>query len=196
MMRTTHMTLFFALIIAATTAHAAATDVADAAMRGDREALRAAIARKADVNAPQADGSTALHWAVERDDLESADLLIEAGARVAVRTREGVTPLQLAAINGSAAMLGRLVRAGADVNAPLTPAGDTALMMAARTGSVDAIRVLLESGANVNAKETWGGTTPLMWAVSEGHADAVRQLVGAGADVNARSYNLAAANGR
>src|SRR5438128_2278147 len=115
-MRTTHLTLLLALTVVATTAHAATTGVADAAMRGDHQALRAAIARKADVNAPQADGSTALHWAVERDDLEAAGLLLEAGARVAARTREGVTPIELAAVNGSAAMLNRLLRAGADVN--------------------------------------------------------------------------------
>jgi ankyrin repeat protein len=180
----------------ATAAYAASTDVADAAMRGDRSAVRAALARKADVNAAQLDGSTALHWAAERDDLEVADLLIRTGARVAARTREGVTPLQLAATNGSAAMIDRLLKAGADPNAPMTAAGDTALMMTARTGKSDAIRVLAEAGANVNAKESWGGTTPLMWAVSEGHADAARLLIDAGADVNARSHYVAAANGR
>jgi ankyrin repeat protein len=158
--------------------------------------VRAAIARKADVNAAQIDGSTALHWAAERDDLEVADLLIRSGARVAARTREGVTPLQLAATNGSTAMIDRLLKAGADPNAPMTAAGDTALMMTARTGRSDAIRVLVEAGANVNAKESWGGTTPLMWAVSEGHADAARLLIDAGADVNARSHYVAAANGR
>jgi uncharacterized protein len=174
----------------------ATPEVADAAMRGDRVAVRTAIARKADVNLAQVDGTTALHWAVERDDLETVDLLLGAGARVAARTREAVTPLQLAAINGSAPMLDRLLKAGADPNAGLTPAGDTALMMAARTGKTDAIRVLAEAGANVNAKETWGGTTPLMWAVSEGHDEAARVLIAAGADVNARSHYLAAANGR
>ena len=174
----------------------ATTDVADAAKRGDRDAVRAALARKADVNAAQIDGSTALHWAAERDDLDMADQLIRAGARVTARTREGVTPLQLAATNGSAAMIDRLLKAGADANAPLSAGGDTALMMAARTGKTDAIRVLVEAGGNVNAKETWGGTTALMWAVSEGHADAARMLIGAGADVNARSNYVAAANGR
>ena len=177
-------------------AYAATTDVADAAKRGDRDAVRAALARKADVNAAQIDGSTALHWAAERDDLDMADQLIRAGARVTARTREGVTPLQLAATNGSATMIDRLLKAGADVNAPLSAGGDTALMMAARTGKTDAIRVLVEAGGNVNAKESWGGTTPLMWAVSEGHADAARMLIGAGADVNARSNYVAAANGR
>ena len=177
-------------------AHAATSDVADAAMQGNREAVRAAIARKADVNVPQIDGTTALHWAAERDDLDMADLLIRAGARLTVKTREGVTPLQLAAINGSAAMLDRLLKAGADANAPLTAAGDTAVMMAARTGKTEAIRVLVEAGANVNAKETWGGTTALMWAVSEGHADGAQALLKAGADANARSNFVAAANGR
>ncbi len=195
-MRTTHLTLVLALSLVATAAHAATTVVADAAMRGDREALRAAIARQADVNAPQPAGTTALHWAAERDDLEAAELLIEAGARVSAKTREGVTPLQLAAINGSAAMLGRLLRAGADANAPLTAAGDTALMMAARTGKTDAIRALLEAGAAVNATEGWGGTTALMWAVSEGHVDATARLIAAGADIDARSHYVAAANGR
>jgi ankyrin repeat protein len=165
-------------------------------MRGDRAAIRAALARKADVNAPQVDGSTALHWAADRDDVEMADLLIRSGARATTATREGVTPMQLAAINGSAPMIARLLKAGVDPNAALSSAGDTALMMAARTGKVDAIRLLLEAGAQVNARETWGGTTPLMWAVSENHSDAVRALIAAKADVNVRSNYVAAANGR
>jgi ankyrin repeat protein len=184
------------LLFAASIVGAATTDVADAAMQGNREGVQAAIARKADVNAAQIDGTTALHWAAERDDVAMADLLIRAGARVAARTREGVTPLQLAATNGSAAMIDRLLKAGADPNTPLSPVGDTAVMMAARTGKADALRVLVEAGANVNAKETWGGTTPLMWAVSERHADAARLLIVSGADVNARSNFVAPANGR
>ena len=184
------------VMLAGSAAHAATPEVADAAMRGDRQAVRTALQRKADVNAAQVDGTTALHWAVERDDLEMADILIRAGARVDVRTREGVMPLQLAAVNGSAQMLDRLLKAGADPNAPLTAASDTALMMAARTGKPEAIRVLVEAGANVNAKESWGGTTALMWAVSEGHPEAARVLITAGADVNARSNYVAAANGR
>jgi uncharacterized protein len=194
MKRITLLSLCFLLLAAI--ASAATSEVADAARRGDRATVRAALARKADVNVAQIDGSTALHWAVERDDLEMAELLIRAGARVAARTREGVTPLQLAATNGSAPMIDRLLKAGADPNAALTPAGDTAVMMAARTGKPDAIRALVEAGANVNAKENWGGTTALMWAVSEGHAEAARLLLSAGADVNARSHYVAAANGR
>jgi ankyrin len=177
-------------------AAAAGSEAADAAMKQNRQALRALIQRKADVNAPQVDGTTALHWAVRLDDTEMVDLLIGAGARVSAANRQGVTPLQLAALNGSAVMLDKLLKAGADPNAKLTRFGDTAIMMAARTGKTDALRVLVESGARVNDKESWGGTSALMWATAERHPQAVKLLIDAGADVNARSNFVPAANGR
>jgi uncharacterized protein len=172
------------------------SDVADAAMRGDKIAVRSLVQKKADVNATQIDGTTALHWAVQADDLEMADLLIRNGAKVSVPTVAGATPLQLAAVNGSAALLGRLIAAGADPNAPLTRSGDTALMIAARTGKVDAVRALLDHGAKVNGQETWGGTTALMWAVSEKHPEVAKLLIERGADVNARCYYVPSASGR
>src|SRR5262245_41422344 len=87
------------------------SDVADAVMKGDRAALRTLIQRKADVSAPQVDGATALHWAVYRDDAESADLLIAAGAKVDAANREGFTPLIMAAIYGNAPMIEKLLKA-------------------------------------------------------------------------------------
>jgi uncharacterized protein len=186
----------FAMALLAVRAGAATPEVADAAMKGHRDAVRALLLRKADVNTPQIDGTTALHWAVRSDDTELADMLIRAGANPSAANREGVTPMQLAAMNGSASMLVRLIKAGANPTAPFTEHGDTALMMAARTGKTDAIDVLLEGGVPVNAVETWGGTTALMWAVSERHPAAVKVLIDHGADVNARSNFVPAANGR
>lgn len=185
-----------ALFMSTAAVDAATSELADATMARHAQTVRSLLQKKADVNAPQVDGSTALHWAVRYDDLDTADLLIRAGARVSAANREGVTPLQLAAMNGSAPMIDKLLKAGANPNAALTPSGDTALMMAARTGKPEAVTVLLESGADVNAKESWGGTTPLMWAVSERHTAAVKLLLDHGADANARSNFVAAANGR
>ena len=185
-----------AFSLSAVSVNAATSELADAAMARNALTVRSLLQKKVDVNAPQVDGTTALHWAVRYDDLDTADLLIRSGARVSTANREGVTPLQLAAMNGSASMIDKLLKAGAEANAALTPSGDTALMMAARTGTPEAITVLLEAGANVNAKESWGGTTALMWAASEQHTAAVKLLLDHGADVNARSNFVAAANGR
>src|SRR5262245_4166569 len=95
---------------------AAASELADAMMNGDKAAVRSLLLKKVDVNAAQVDGATALLWAARQDDLEMADLLIRAGAKVSVANREGATPMMVAALNGSGAMIERLVKAGADVN--------------------------------------------------------------------------------
>ena len=189
---------------------AAASDaaVADAAMRGDAGALRALIQKRADVNVPQADGATALHWAVYRDDRAMVDLLLGAGAKVKTANREGATPLSLASISGNAAMIEKLLKAraggganaggasggantggasgGANPNDKL-PNGETPLMLAARAGSLSAMKALLDAGADVNAAEALRGTTALMWAAEQKHPEAVRLLIERGADVNARS---------
>jgi uncharacterized protein len=188
---------YLAAVLLASLANAAnSSEVADAAARGDKAGIRALLAKKADVNAPQVDGTTALHWVVQNDDLESADLLLKAGAKVMAANNAGALPLMLAAVNGNAPMIERLVNAGADVNATLTRSGDTALMIASRVGKVDAVRVLLDHGAQVNAKENWGGTTALMWAVSERHPEVAKLLIERRADVNARSNFVPSASGR
>jgi len=157
----------------------------EAAKAGDtRTALT--LLRETDVNAAQADGTTALHWASRNDDVELATKLIEAGADPRARNRYGVTPLYLAAVNGSATMIRLLLDAGADPN-EIGNDGETVLMTAARTGAVDAARVLLERGAEVDAREAWHGQTALMWAAAQGHPDMIRLLVEHGADVNGRS---------
>src|SRR5580704_7973713 len=162
------------------------SDVADAVMHGDPVAARKLIEQHADVNAPQADGATALHWAVFRSDKEMVDLLLGAGANAKAANREGSTPLWLASVNGDTAIVGALLKAGADANEHL-PLGRTPLMASSRTGNVDAIKVLLDHGAAVNVKETLRGTTPLMWAADEGHAAAIQLLIEHGADIKARS---------
>jgi ankyrin repeat protein len=165
----------------------AVSDVADAAMKQNLPAVRSLLQQKADVNAPQADGATAMHWATRLDDAPMAELLIKAGANVKAANRFGVTPLELACINGNPAMIEMLLKAGADANAPLSELGETPLMMAARTGNIRAVEILINHGANVNAKEDSKGQTALMWAASERHPDVVRILIDHGADPNLRS---------
>src|SRR5258706_4355853 len=137
------------------------------------------------VNAAEGDGSTALHWASYRDDVESAGLLIRAGANVNAANDLGVTPLWTASLNGSAAMVRSLLEAGANPNAALL-AGETPLMVAARSGYPGIVEQLIAKGANVNARGA-RAQTALMWAVAQKHPDVVKALLAHGAGVEARS---------
>jgi uncharacterized protein len=178
----------FATVLIASALAAAPVDprIADAMARQDRAAVRTLAAQHADVNAPQADGATALQWAAHWDDLEMADLLIRAGANVNVANNYGVSPLSLACVNGSAAMVDKLLKAGANPNVAQVT-GETPLMTCSRTGNGEAVKTLIAHEANVNASENWKGQTPLMWAAAEKHPDAVLLLLARGADVHARS---------
>jgi ankyrin len=164
----------------------AAAPLVDAVKTGDRATAMTLISQRADVNAPEVDGTTPLHWAVHHGDLELTQRLIRAGAKVNVKNEFGSTPMAEAAILGRADLLETLLKAGADVESPNAD-GQTALMVVARSGRVDAARLLLKYGAQVNAVERWRGQTALMWAAAQKQPAMVAELVKAGADVNARS---------
>ena len=181
-LRTAFALLFLAL---AATAAAETSPLIAAARNSDLAAVSALLLKKADVNAAEGDGATALHWASYRDRLDIADLLIGAGAKVDAANDLGATPLWLAAQNGSAAMTRRLLEAGADPNLRLL-AGETPLMVAARSGSADVVELLAAKGADLEARAT-RGQTALMWAVAQKHPAVVTVLIAHGADVHARS---------
>ena len=156
----------------------------------DSAGVRALIKQRVDVNAPQGDGATALHWAAHVDDLTIADLLIRAGARAAVANENGFTPLHLACTNRNGAMVERLLSAGGDANATSVN-GETVLMTCARAGEPRAVKALLVKGARVNVKETAHSQTPLMWAAAQRHPEVTELLIEAGADISAQSLTYA-----
>jgi ankyrin repeat protein len=158
----------------------------DAVKRGDREAVRELLRVKPDVNAAQADGTTALHFAVRANDIELVRTLLRAGANAKATNRYGIAPITLAATNGSAEALDALLKAGASANTQ-TAEGEPVIMTAARTGNAAAVKLLVSRGADVNAREKWFGETAVMWAAAENHADAIRILAESGADINAKS---------
>ncbi len=160
--------------------------LADAAMKGDVATVKTLLAQKADVNAPQADGATAIQWAAYSNNLALADVLIKGGANVKLANHDGATALSLAAINGNAPMIEKLLQAGADPN-ERQPNGETPLMLASRNGDVDAIKVLIDHKADLNVKEKLRGTTAIMWAAEQSHPTAVKLLAQSGADLKATS---------
>jgi ankyrin repeat protein len=158
----------------------------EAVREGNQQAVRSLLSERVDANEASADGATALHWAAQHDDLQTADLLIRAGANPNAANDYGVVPLMLACVNRSGPMVEKLLAAGANPNAAKVT-GETVLMTCARTGSVEGVRALLTKGADPNAAETRGGQTALMWALAAKQPGVAGLLVERGADVNARS---------
>ena len=164
----------------------AAAPLIAAARAADPAVVRRLLAGPVDVDERQPDGATALHWAVHRESLEMAGLLLDAGADGDAANDLGVTPLLMACARGHGGLVERLLAAGADPNGVL-PGGETALMAAARAGSPEAVNALLAAGARVNAAESTRGQSALMWAVANRHPAITRVLIEHGADIAARS---------
>jgi len=165
--------------------------VADAAMRGQRDTVKALIAQGADVNAAQGDGMSALHWAADRGDAELAALLVYAGANTSAVTRIGqYTPLHLASRAGHAEVVRALLSAGATVDAKASVTGATPLHLASASGNPAVITALIDAKADVNARENEWGQTPLIFAASLNRVEAIKVLLARGADPNVTSKTV------
>jgi ankyrin repeat protein len=160
--------------------------VVDAARSGDVAQVRQLIKSGADVNAPAADGSTALLFAAYDSDAELIKTLLAAGANPNAANHFGVTPLLQSSRYGDEASIEALLKGGADIQKAQRE-GETPLMAAARAGSVPAVKLLLKNGADPNATESLEDETALMWATAEGHLDVVDTLLVAGANPNLKA---------
>src|SRR5580693_2538141 len=154
---------------------------------GQRAAAIDLLAKKsADVNAAEADGSTALLWAANANDTDLVSRLLKAGANPKVHNQLGSTPLAEAAFNSNTEMMKALLDASADPNAT-GPDGQTPLMIVARTANIAGAKLLLAKGANPNAKESQRGQTALMWAAASSEGLMMRELLTGGAEVDAKT---------
>lgn len=128
----------------------------------------------------QADGMTALHWAVYHENDAVAEALLDAGAAVDAVTDYGVTPLLIACLNGDARATRLLLAAGANPKAG-SDGAEPPIIIASRVGRVEVVEALLDAGASVDARGG-KGQAPIHWAAAEGHAAATCALISRGAD--------------
>src|SRR5436189_165687 len=164
--------LWLAAMLCISSLGAAVNDapLADAVERRDNQAVLSLLKKRADVNAAQSDGATALHWAAYLDDAETAlvwaaaaghgpvvQVLIAHRADIRARSNSGATPLLFAVRRGDMAAVRALVAAGADVKAA-RPDGATPLLVAVINGHEDLVDFFLDKGADPNVE---GGSTEL-----------------------------------
>jgi ankyrin repeat protein len=180
------MLLAVLLVLSSSLLAAGDPKLVDAVKKSDIKTVRALLQAKVDVNSASADGTTALHWAVDGDNREIAKVLVAAGANAKSRNSYGITPLTIACINADPDMVELLLKAGADPNTVFSE-GESAIMTAARTGNAKVVKLLLDAGANADAKEPTKGQTAMMWAAIEGHADVTQILKSREADVKAKT---------
>lgn len=180
--------LIAGFFLIATSISNAQVPLIEAAKNQDYREIEKQLRLGADLNETHGDGSTALHWAVYRNNDSITRLLLSHGADANATDDHGVTPLSLAALNANPTQISLLLEAGSVVNAART-SGETALMIASHVGSTEVIQLLLNAGANPNATENSKQHTALMMAVAEHHFGAAELLIHNGARVSARSEN-------
>ena len=128
--------------------------------------------------------------AMERRDVRAVYRLVNAGADVRARTREGHTVLILAAQWGEVSLVRFALKRHPEVDVA-DGSGMTPLSHAAWKGRGAVVKLLLDAGANIEVRDTYLRQTPLMWAAqmkSPRHTDAVNALLTRGADTEARDF--------
>jgi ankyrin repeat protein len=158
-----------------------ATLLMHAAAFGSPQAMRILLDAGADVNLKNTFDATALLWAA--GDPVKARMLIEAGADVKARSKQGQSPLLIAAeVEGGSEIVRLMLAKGADAKAAGFR-GRMPLHAACDAGDIDSVRLLLAAGADVNQADG-GGYTPLHSAVFSGNLALVKLLLEKGARVN------------
>jgi len=163
--------------------------LADLIQAGDRNSALELLRVGANVNTPQGDGTTALHWAVYKVDPELVAQLLSREADPNAVNQFGSTPLAEAVKIANAEIVRQLLNAGADPDAR-NQDNQTALMLAAHTGVTKVAQLLVEAGADVNAIEQWRGQSALMWAAADNFPEIAELLIAAGANVEFRASSF------
>ncbi|MCP4451593.1 MAG: hypothetical protein GY809_09045 [Planctomycetes bacterium] len=144
--------------------------------------------RVSPVESNKADNATAklkvLSESPAISDIVQIRTLIEAGADVNVRNRNGVTPLMMASKMGCVEVVKLLLKAKADVNARQSN-GWSALFDAVAENYVEVVQCLTENGADINTRDSRGRTV-LGFAAYLGYDAIVRILLENGAEVDIR----------
>jgi ankyrin len=129
-------------------------------------------------------GFTALSRAVENNQKEIAEALLEKGAHVVGRTRSGAPLLNFVISLDRDEFLQVLLRHRPRLDEPDYD-GRTALITAATRGRLDVVKMFLKLGAKINQRDVTGATA-LLYACEAGAIAVVECLLKTGAKIHDR----------
>lgn len=169
-----------------------ASHLRKASSRGDNKIVNDLLCRGCDLNLYDGSGFTAMHYAAEYghvatisqlvDFATDIDSLVNASGIKDDGRHGNLTPLMLAATNGHANAVSKLLKYGANI-ASRSVVGRTALHLAALRGHNSVVQILVRRGSLVNERDLLGWT-PLYCAVSHGHRFCAIHLCKMGADLS------------
>lgn len=158
------------------------------------DAVRALLARGADVNCADQRGDTPLHYAASSGRLDTAELLCSSGA-VSRKNKFGELPMRVALRNFNEPMVRLLWKYGANIDAT-DNFGQSSLHHASVGGNAYLVGRLCELGANAEVRDVSQRQTAVIAAAACGRADSVDVLCRNGADVLAATRHGETALGR
>lgn len=147
-------------------------------------ATKTFIEEKINLDTPH-EGNTPLHIALNGDEFEIANLLIDAGVDINKKDNKQNTPLHIAIFGENEDISKLLINKGADINEKNSK-GNTPLHTAVFIENTNILELLIEKGANINEKNS-NGNTPLHEAVAESKIDILRVLIEKGANMNEKN---------
>lgn len=125
--------------------------VNEAVIRGDQVALEHLLSLGVDLNEPDFDGSTALHWcAASEEGAGLVEWLLKKGAQIEARDSDGFTPLHVHCAKGRHHAVSCLLHYNADVNARTESSTITPLQIAVHKKHAEIARILLAYGGKVS----------------------------------------------
>ncbi len=142
------------------------------------------VQKGSNINAQDALGRTALHWATIYNSLECVQKTLELGADPLMPQNGGYKPLHLAVYNGFLPIIEALLPSSG-INLETSSDGEklTPFLVACDAGQNDAINYFLDLGVNVNSVSSLE-RPGLSFAISANKNDSARLLIAKRADIN------------
>jgi ankyrin repeat protein len=155
------------------------------AANGHIKIIKILLEHGADINYSQEDGANALFFAVQNGHVDLVSWLLDNGVSIEIaNSKNGRSPLDIAASHSTRNMVELLLKRGANIHTRFIGTADTPLLSAARGSKLDTVKCLLENKANIHDRSSVGSSS-LHYAAANDCHELSKILLANGADTEA-----------